>query len=72
MLLLTAGHDLRGHTNEAYASELRQRQEHSMATDRALTDSTNLVQETISRAKQQSATGQSHRLSKPHAVCADF
>ncbi|KAL3151849.1 hypothetical protein ABBQ38_012814 [Trebouxia sp. C0009 RCD-2024] len=51
------GHDLRGHTNEAHASELRRRQEQSMATDRALLDSTNVMQDITTRAKQQAATG---------------
>ena len=52
------GHDLRGHTNEVHANELRRRQEQSTATDRALMDSTNVVQETASHTKQQAATGQ--------------
>lgn len=52
------GHDLRGHTNEVHANELRRRQGQSTATDRALLETTNVVQQTASQAKQQAATGQ--------------
>ena len=55
-----AGHDLRGHTNEVHAIELRRRQEYSMATDQALTDATNMVQGTTARGKQQATEGALH------------
>ena len=51
------GHDLRGHTNEVHANELRRRQEHGIATDRALADATNTLQETARQDKQQAAKG---------------
>ena len=56
------GHDLRGHANEVHANDLRRRQDYSMATDRALTDATNMVQQTTSRSKQQAAQGTQHCL----------
>ena len=58
--MVAVGHDLRGHTNESHANELRRRQEHSNATDRALADSTNIVQGHVSQAKQSAAAGRSH------------
>ncbi|KAL0048004.1 hypothetical protein WJX82_005489 [Trebouxia sp. C0006] len=51
------GHDLRGQANEVHANDLRRRQDYSMATDRALTDATNMVQQTASRSKQQATQG---------------
>ena len=63
-----AGHDLRGHTNEVHASELRRRQEHGVATDRALTDATNTVQDTTARGKQQAAAGADHRFVRRHIL----
>lgn len=56
--LMFAGHELRGHTSEAHATELQRWQEQSTATDRALLDSTNTLQESASQAKQQAAAGQ--------------
>lgn len=66
--MVFVGHDLRGHTHEVHANELRRRQEQNTATDRALMDSTNVVQETASQAKQQAATGQCPASIKP-VVC---
>ena len=66
--MVFVGHDLRGHTNEAHASELRRRQEQSTATGRALLDSTNVVQGTASQAKQQAATGQCSALDQTCCV----
>ena len=66
--MIYVGHDLRGHTNEVHANELRRRQEQSTATDRALMYSTNVVQETASQAKQQAATGQCPALAQTCCV----
>ena len=62
--MVFVGHDLRGHTNEVHANELRRRQQQSSASDRALLDSTNVVQEAASQAKQQAATGRCPALDK--------
>lgn len=54
---VAAGQDLREFTTNAQADELRRRQQLSSATDRALKDTTNMIQNTIGSATQQTAQG---------------
>ena len=55
--LLCAGRELQHHTTSAQADELRRRQQLTAATDRALKDATNMMDDSIRTATQQTAEG---------------